>query len=136
MIKVHVNKQYALQARDFIKSWYLAAGVPLGTLIYQYIEAWSKNVPFDANWKLVLVNTSIATGLFLIERYFQKPKVITIQESNEKARSVALKIENEPKFTVMPYLSHSDVVDKDGYIVFTGTNIQCLNWVQNQAKKS
>ena len=134
-MKVIVNKQYVLQARDFIRSWYMAAGVPLGTLIYQYIEAWSKEIRFEANWKLVLVNTGIATFLFLLDRYCQKPKVITIQESNEAAKAVAFKIENEPKYTVIPYLQHSDVIDKKGIIVFSGSNLDCWNWIQDKNKE-
>lgn len=95
--KVHVNRQFAIQWRDVVRSWWFAAGFPLVDLAWALLSSWENDTPFTFAWKATVVSVVKASAIFVVAKIFDKPKVITEYENNEQAASVAedIKIQNQ-----------------------------------------
>lgn len=91
--KVIVNESNSLNWRDVGKSWILLVGIPVVTGIIELID---KNGSFsNIEWGGILTSTVTATMLFLIQRFTNKPSVVTFYNSNEKAIAVSEDIKDK-----------------------------------------
>jgi len=85
--KVLVDKQFSLQARDFLKGAIMAIGTPVLILVQELIPNYDINIIYKAAISAIIT--------YLLKNYFSAPSVTTVQPSNETAVAVGDKIEKE-----------------------------------------
>jgi hypothetical protein len=79
--KVIVSEQFSLKARDFLKGLIMGIGAPVLYVVQELIPGWDVHP--------VAKVAIAATITYLLKNYFDKPKVVTVYDTNKKATEVA-----------------------------------------------
>jgi len=88
--KVILSKQWALSARDWLKSALFAVGTPVLFEVQKTLQTGSLNI----DWKQLGTIAISAFGLYLGKQLISAPKVTTTYDSNSKAAEIAEEIKS------------------------------------------
>lgn len=88
MATVRLSKKYSLQIPDYVRGALLAAGSTALVFVQEWLD---KEEAF--NWRLLIkVSASVFVSYLLKNGIFEKAKVITVADTNQKAINANEKI--------------------------------------------